>query len=150
MKSTLPQNSIIADSGFWVALANRKDKHHQAAVESLVRYESLLFIVTYPVITETCHLIHSRVNLRAQLLFLKNLDQGGADIFHLNKPLHLHKVQKLMLKYQDLPMDLADASLVILAEELGHGRILSTDQRDFNTYRWKQHEPFQNLLFTED
>ena len=115
-----------------------------------MHYKSLLFIVTYPVITETCHLIHSRVSLQAQLLFLKNLDQGGADIFHLDKPLHLEKVQKLMLKYQDLPMDLADASLVILAEELGHGRILSTVQRDFNTYRWKHHEPFQNLLFIGD
>jgi hypothetical protein len=43
-------------------------------------------------------------------------------------------------------MDLADASLVVLAEELGHGRILSTDQRDFGTYRWKEREPFENLL----
>lgn len=43
-------------------------------------------------------------------------------------------------------MDLADASLVLLAEELGHGRIVSTDKRDFRTYRWKNHEPFTNLL----
>jgi len=49
-------------------------------------------------------------------------------------------------EYADLPMDLADASLVILAEHLGHGRILSTDARDFGAYRWKQHEPFENLL----
>jgi hypothetical protein len=42
-----------------------------------------------------------------------------------------------MTAYADLPMDLADASLVILAEHLGHGRILSTDKRDFHTYRWK-------------
>jgi hypothetical protein len=35
---------------------------------------------------------------------------------------------------------------VLLAEELGHGRILSTDDRDFNAYRWKRHEPFENLL----
>jgi hypothetical protein len=34
-------------------------------------------------------------------------------------------------------MDFADASLVLLAEHLGHGRILSTDRRDFHTYRWK-------------
>ena len=54
-----------------------------------------------------------------------------------------------MKKYADLPMDLADASLVILAEHLGHGRIFSTDQRDFRTYRFKQHEPFQNLLLEE-
>jgi hypothetical protein len=56
---------------------------------------------------------------------------------------------KLMQKYADLPMDLADASLVILAEELGHGRIFSTDQRDFKAYRWKNHKPFQNLLLPE-
>jgi predicted nucleic acid-binding protein len=42
--------------------------------------------------------------------------------------------------------DLADASLVILAEELGSGQILSVDYRDFNTYRWNDMEPFQNLL----
>jgi len=54
-----------------------------------------------------------------------------------------------MQKYADLPMDLADASLVILAEKLGHGRILSTDMRDFQTYRWKNRKPFQNLLFPD-
>jgi predicted nucleic acid-binding protein len=43
-------------------------------------------------------------------------------------------------------MDLADASLVILAEELGKGDILSTDQRDFGVYRWKNRKPFKNLL----
>ena len=43
-------------------------------------------------------------------------------------------------------MDLADASLVILAEALGHGRIFSTDRREFRSYRWKDRKPFQNLL----
>jgi uncharacterized protein len=51
-----------------------------------------------------------------------------------------------MDKYADLPMDLSDASLVVLAEALSHGRILSTDQRDFHAYRWKQQEPFENLF----
>lgn len=49
-------------------------------------------------------------------------------------------------KYANLPMDLADASLVILAEHLGHGRILSSDVRDFNVYRWKDNKPFENLF----
>jgi hypothetical protein len=52
----------------------------------------------------------------------------------------------LMRRYATLPMDLADASLVLLAEHLGHGRILSTDERDFRTYRWKNRKPFHNLL----
>jgi uncharacterized protein len=51
-----------------------------------------------------------------------------------------------MHKYRGLPMDLADASLVILAEESGSGDILSTDQRDFGAYRWKSRKPFRNLL----
>ena len=53
-----------------------------------------------------------------------------------------------MAKYADLPIDFADASLVLLAEHLGHGRILSTDVRDFRADRWKQHAPFENLLLT--
>jgi len=59
------------------------------------------------------------------------------------------KLPALMRRYASLPMDLADASLVLLAERLGHGRILTTDRRDFEAYRWKHHHPFENLLFPE-
>lgn len=52
-----------------------------------------------------------------------------------------------MRQYANLPMDFADASLVVLAETLGHGRILSTDRRDFDIYRWRNQHPFTNLLF---
>ena len=53
---------------------------------------------------------------------------------------------ELMQQYSNLPMDLADASLVVLAEELGDGRILSVDKRDFNIYRWQNTKPFTNLF----
>jgi len=68
-------------------------------------------------------------------------------LFAINEA-HLPRIVELMIQYADLPMDLADASLVLLAEELGHGRIISTDRRDFHTYRWKNHQPFCNLLET--
>ncbi len=48
-----------------------------------------------------------------------------------------------MRKYAALPMDLVDASLVLLAEHLNHGRIFSSD--DFGTYRWKTRKSFKNL-----
>jgi predicted nucleic acid-binding protein len=149
MINTLPRNSILTDSGFWLALANRQDRHHQSAVDAFNQYESFLFIVTWPVIIEASHHIQKRVGFNAQIQFLGNIQNGGADIFHLDGPLHWQKLVELMRKYSDLPMDLADASLVILAEEMGHGRILSTDERDFNTYRWKSHKPFENLLLPE-
>jgi predicted nucleic acid-binding protein len=61
-------------------------------------------------------------------------------------PESCRRVPALMQRYAELPMDLADASLVVLADFLGHGRILTTDERDFRTYRWKSRKPFQNLL----
>ena len=82
---------------------------------------------------------------RAAYQFINMLKVEAIDIFKIENS-HLSRIQTLMEKYADLPMDVADASLVILAGELGHGRILSTDMRDLQTYRWKNHKPFQNLL----
>ncbi len=71
--------------------------------------------------------------------------RGSCEIFDIPKEMY-PKILKLMAKYHDLPMDLADASLLLLAENLNAGKILSTDERDFKTYRWKDHAPFTNLL----
>ena len=136
---------VIADTGFWLALANCKDKHHKIANVRLTELSPEPFITTWPVVTETCHLLGARISAQAQQLFLRNYVAGAFTIFDLI-PQHVPRIVVLMKKYASLPMDLADASLVILAEYLGHGRILSTDERDFETYRWKQREPFKNLL----
>ncbi len=74
-----------------------------------------------------------------------SIDNGLTSLFEI-KIDHFERITYLMKKYRDLPMDLADASLVILAETIGEGGILSTDRRDFHTYRWKERKPFQNLL----
>lgn len=63
---------------------------------------------------------------------------------------HWERIEHLMKQYASLPMDLADASLVVLAESQGDGKILSIDGRDFRTYRWKNRKPFRNLLDTGD
>lgn len=149
MKNIRPSNSLIVDSGFWVALGNQKDKHHSIARRALAEFDQFIFVVTWPIITEASHLLQGRVGFQAQMVFLENISRGGAEIFHIDETVHLDDMRVLMQKYQNLLMDLADASLFILAQALGHGRILSTDQRDFNTYRWKNHVPFENLLLLE-
>jgi uncharacterized protein len=135
---------IIADTGFWLALLDKKDTYHHQADQALQQYDEPL-ITTWCVITETCYLLLNRKGVQTQIKFINNLNQGLFSIFHLD-PTHGLRISQLMTKYADLPMDLADASLVILAEHLGHGRIFSVDYRDFNTYRWKNTELFQNLL----
>jgi len=136
---------IITDSGFWVALVNPDDTHHQIAVNTLACINEPL-ITTYPVITEVCHLLLKRRGKKSMLAFVESYEQGAFGVFQIDALSHKQRILALMQQYADLPMDFADASLVLLAENLGHGRILSTDQRDFHTYRWKNTQPFSNLL----
>jgi predicted nucleic acid-binding protein len=143
----MTNSAIIADSGFWIALFNRSDRFHAASVAALTGLERRL-ITTWPVMTETCHILLRRGGHAIQQQFLSQWVQGRFDIFGLTQA-HAPKIQSLMHKYVDLPMDLADASLVLLAGELGHGDILTTDQRDFGAYRWKSRRPFTNLLLVE-
>jgi uncharacterized protein len=135
---------IIADTGFWVALFNREDVWHERAV-SVSRVLRERLITTWPVLTEATHLLAARGHQAVAMRFLERCFSGAVDIVDIDDKAR-PRVLELMRKYDGLPMDLADASLVILAEKLGHGRILSTDQRDFQAYRWKNHSPFENLL----
>jgi uncharacterized protein len=139
---------IIADTGFWLALANHRDRDHIRAQLALSKLNEPL-ITTWCVVTETCYLLLTRMGNTSQVKFINSLSIGGFELFSLQHH-HSQQISTLMQKYADLPMDLADASLVVLAEHLGHGRILSTDRRDFNTYRWKNTHPFENLLLIEE
>lgn len=137
---------ILTDTGYWLALANSKDHFHQRAIDITQTINSKL-LITWPVITETCHLLNSRIGSRSPIRFLQQVEQSTT-VFKLNIE-HLSRVMVLMEKYRNLPMDMADASLVIAAEDLHVGDILSTDLRDFQAYRWKNHHPFNNLLLSD-
>lgn len=135
---------ILTDTGFFVALGNRNDKFHAQAKQQLLRLKEPL-ITTDPVIVETAYLLLERCGQKAQFQFLNQLAQGSIEIFQLENH-HLKRMLELMMKYAELPMDLADASLVVLAEEMNENRILTTDFRDFSVYRWDNHQGFQILL----
>ncbi|GHU19061.1 pilus biogenesis protein [Betaproteobacteria bacterium] len=136
---------ILADSGFWIALGNRRDRHHATALAAAKRWSGEGFVTTWPVLTEVTHLLTARVGVNQALEFIDSIAQGAANV-PIPPDDALTRASYLMRRYRDLPMDLADASLVILAEQLEEERILSTDLRDFSGYRWKNTKPFTNLL----
>jgi len=136
---------ILTDSGFWVALGNRRDRYHETARAALERWSGEGFITTWPVLTEVCHLLVSRVGMHQALTFMDAISQGACSLPVLPDDAPSRMAQ-LMRRYRNLPMDLADASLVLLAEQTFEGRILSTDRRDFDGYRWKNTRPFINLM----
>jgi predicted nucleic acid-binding protein len=135
---------IIVDTGFLYALLDRSDAWHERAVARLSTVEEG-WITTWPVLTEATHLIARRLGSRFAQGLMAEVADGGLVAWDI--PLEMaHRIPALMQRFINLPMDLADASLVLLADHLGHGRILTTDQRDFGAYRWKYRQPFTNLL----
>lgn len=140
---------VLADTGFWVALFNPRDSHHRRACDAGERYETEGFVTTQAVVTEACHLLSARRRPADAARFVLALAETRTEL-HEFPAAAWPRMARLMTQYLDLPMDYADASLVMLAEHLGHGRILTTDQRDFGSYRWKSRYPFQNLLENPD
>lgn len=138
---------VIADSGFFFGLADRNDSWHPRCVAA---YRALRegLVTTWPVLTEATYLIGKYLGEPYRQRFLEQAFGDTFAIFDIGSH-HGPRILELTRRYGNLPMDLADASLVLLAEHLGHGRILSTDMRDFEAYRWKNHAPFENLLMAE-
>jgi predicted nucleic acid-binding protein len=135
---------ILADTGFFYALLDRDDAWHARCREAALALEEGL-ITTWPVLTEAIHLTGRWLGIEPVVALMEDVAAGDIIVWDLT-PEYRAKIPGLMRRYADLPMDLADASLVLLAESLGHGRILSTDQRDFRAYRWKSRRPFEPLL----
>jgi uncharacterized protein len=135
---------IAIDSGFIFALVDRTDPWHLRA-KALTGTAEEGWVTTWPVVTETCHLLGSRLGPAYAANLLEDVISGGLQLWPIPDT-QVPRALELMRQYARLPMDLADASLVLLAEHLGHGRILTTDQRDFGAYRWKSRKPFHNLM----
>lgn len=135
---------IIADAGFFYALADADDAWHARAVQALPTLAEG-WITTWPVLTEATHLLMRWIGSGAAQALLRDVAAGGVVVWQW-APAQTERLAHLMARYASLPMDLADASLVLLAEHLGHGRILTSDERDFGAYRFKSREPFTNLL----
>lgn len=96
---------------------------------------------TWPVLTEVCHLIPADLAPR----FLSWVSLGGLNLAELDGSA-LESMATWMRQYGDLPMDLADASLLWVAQKHGIRRIATLDRRDFGVYRLQGGESLENLL----
>jgi predicted nucleic acid-binding protein len=94
------------------------------------------------VIAESCYLL--RLLHGAPESALANVVEGVFELpFRLDRS--ARAVQALLRKYASVPMDLADACLVQMADELATGEILTLDG-DFDIYRWRRSRRFRNLV----
>ncbi len=132
---------VLLDTGCIVALLDRSERNHARCVEAIAAIEAPL-VTCEAVIAEACYLLRD-VHGAADAV----LDNVEAEVFEI--PFRLsgasRSIRQLMKKYARIPMDLADACLVHLADELETGKILTLDS-DFEVYRWRKVRPFALLL----
>lgn len=132
---------VLLDTGCVVALLDRSERSHQRCARVVEELGAPL-VTCEAVIAEACWLLRG---LRgAPEAVLENVEAGVFDVsFRLSSRARV--VRALMKKYARVPMDLADACLVDLADELDTGRILTLDS-DFHVYRWRRTRAFDVLL----
>jgi predicted nucleic acid-binding protein len=133
---------IVIDSGPLIALFDKDDKYHKKALEFIKNLKGEL-ISNHAVVTEVTHLLDFSVGV--QVDFLRWVLDGGITIVDIAKH-DLVRIIELTEKYSDLPMDFADASLVVLCERMQVGDIASVD-RDFGIYRTLEKKALINTFF---
>ena len=120
--------NVLVDAGFVVALLSRRDIHHEWAVTQAAQLPPP-WSTCEAVLSESFHLLrgHGTPSLAALL-------QRHALLATFELARNVEPVLKLIEKYSDVPMSLADACLVRMTETLADPIILTTDE-DFRVYR---------------
>lgn len=135
--------SWILDTGPLVSYLDARDPAHDSVVACLDRFTGELF-TTNAVITEAMHLVTP--SPAGPRLLVDFVSASGLTVFDFAQPPALHAAADLMQKYADLPMDFADATLVLLAERLEVLEILSLDRRGFTVFRTRGGKSFHLVL----
>ncbi|EQA36661.1 PIN domain protein [Leptospira inadai serovar Lyme str. 10] len=134
------KNVALIDSGPIIALFNSSDDHHKSVFKFLKSFKGSLF-TTWPIITEVIYLLSFSIAVQSD--FLEWIERGGLQVLEITLD-DLKYIKNRMQKYSDLPMDLADASLMCIAEREGIFNIISIDS-DFSIYKTLKGKYLKNL-----
>ena len=132
---------IIVDTGPLVAFLVAEDAHHAWAVDQF-RQLSAPFFTCEPVLTEAFHLVgrlsggHGRMH---------DLLDAGVLVVDFDVMASRQALRRHMDKYASLPMSLADACLVVMAEKHRRAPVFTVDQH-FRTYRKHRREAIATVM----
>lgn len=133
--------AVLVDAGPLVALIDRSDDWYLRCRRTFERLDGPLTTV-WPALAEASHLL-KHVE-RGQATLMRLVESGAVMLASLDRD-DLPRMSELMQKYHGLPMDLADAALVRVAERDDIDRIFTLDRRDFEIYRPARFSRFRIL-----
>ncbi len=132
---------ILTDAGPLVAIVDRGEQYHGACAACLAELTGPM-VTTWPAFMEAMYLLGDAGGWRAQDSLWRLVAQYDLEVL-MPAPASYKRLRELMEKYQDRPMDLADATLVALAEERRLRDVFTLDREDFQVYRLYGRQPFR-------
>jgi len=133
-------DSILIDAGPIIALFDSSEKRH-GRMRKFLKEHPYRYVSTIAVFTEVSHMLD--FNIKAQHDFYEWVMYKGVIISDINQN-DMYRIVALTEKYADVPMDFADATLVVTAEKTGIREIISLD-KDFDIYRLPGKEQICNV-----
>ncbi len=133
--------NILIDAGPLIALFDKSDSYHAQALAFIRKFKGTLF-TTWPVVTEASHML--AFSVKVQIALLEWINRGGLHLIEI-EPYHVRRLIELSEKYKDVPMDLADASLIVAAEAKNLKEIATIDS-DFYIYRDIRKRHLKNIF----
>ncbi len=131
-------DTVILDTGPLVAVCNARDYFHQWSCEQFKLLKPP-FLTCEPVIAEACFLLGKNQHVILELV------QSGLIKTNFVLEKELPVILRLIKKYSDVPMSLADACLVRMSELHTNSRILTLD-RDFLLYRKNSRQVIPRIM----
>ena len=101
-------------------------------------------VVPQLVVSEVAYLLGDRVSAQAEIVFGQSIADGLPAVEPVLES-EWSRITELMEQYADLPLGMADASVVVLAERLGLAQIATLDRRHFSVVRPRHVESFTLL-----
>jgi predicted nucleic acid-binding protein len=132
----------LTDAGPLIAIIDADEADHASCVDVLNQL-TIPLVTTWPAFTEAMCLLARAGGIRAQQALWRLVRTDLLVVADLS-PTAVDRSARLMDQYADRPMDLADATLVALAEERGERRIFTLDA-DFQIYRFRGRQRFETV-----
>jgi predicted nucleic acid-binding protein len=133
----------LLDTGPLVAYLDGSDSEHSPVTSKMDAFDGRL-ATTSAVITEAMYFVSATAD--GPRILADFVHAAAMEVYDLCQRPELTEAAKLMRKYQDTPMDFADATLVLLSEALSVGEILTLDRRGFAAYRTRRRGHFRLVL----
>ena len=132
----------LTDAGPLIAIIDADEPDHAACLEELDRIP-LPLVTTWPAFTEAMYLLGRAGGSHGQRALWRLVQSERLLLADLTRSV-VERSARLMDRYADRPMDLADATLVAYAEERGHRTIFTLDA-DFQVYRLRGRQKFETI-----